>query len=172
MLQQRLQHRPGVFRCPALPPSPRAAAQLALDLAETAPADALALIGSSLGGYYATWLAEKLGCRAALLNPAVDPARDLLEHLGDQSVYFSDDRIDFRPEYIEQLRELDVLPTQRQRYFLIAATGDTVIDYRSMLEKYAGARQCLIEGSDHELSDFEAYIDQVLAFCDPTTDHE
>ena len=68
---------------------------------------ALALIGSSLGGYYATWVAERLGCRAVLLNPAIDPARDLQAHIGRQSVFFSDDEIDFRPEYIDELRALE-----------------------------------------------------------------
>lgn len=153
------------YRCPALPASPRKAAQLALDLAQTALPDQLALVGSSLGGYYATWIAERLGCRAVLLNPAIDPARDLQAQIGRQPVFFSDAEIDFRPEYVGELRELDVPVTTPARYFLIAATGDTVIDYRMMVAKYHGARQCVIEGSNHELSDFAQYVDEVISFC-------
>ncbi len=133
--------------------------------ARSSDAKQLALIGSSLGGYYATWIAEQLGCRAVLLNPAVDPARDLQAHIGRQPVFFSDEEIDFRPEYINELRELDAPVTNPDRYFLIAATGDTVINYRMMVAKYYGARQLVIEGSDHELSDFAQYVDQVLSFC-------
>jgi predicted esterase YcpF (UPF0227 family) len=96
------------FRCPALPASPRAAADSALAAAHGVPAGELALIGSSLGGFYATWLAERTGCRAALLNPAIHPARDLQAHVGRQPVYFSDDEIDFRPEYLAELVALDV----------------------------------------------------------------
>jgi hypothetical protein len=88
------------FRCPTLPASPRVAAEVALAAVQCLPAGELALIGSSLGGYYATWLAERIGCRAALLNPAIHPARDLQAHVGRQPVYFSDDEIDFRPEYL------------------------------------------------------------------------
>lgn len=167
MLRQHLRQRgiERLFACPQLPASPRAAAQVALETAYSALPNELALIGSSLGGYYATWLAEKLGCRAVLLNPAIDPARDLKHHTGRQPVYFSDDEIDFRPEYIDELRELDVPVTNPDRYMLIAATGDNVIDYRTMLVKYRGVHQRVIAGSDHELSDFARYIDEVLSFC-------
>ncbi len=167
MLRQRLQQL-GLadrYACPALPASPRIASHLALDIAQAVPADRLALIGSSLGGYYATWIAEKLGCRAVLLNPAIDPARDLQAHIGRQPVFFSDREIDFRPEYIDELRGLETPVTQPGRYLLIAATGDTVIDYRTMVAKYQGAQQHVIEGSNHELSDFAQYIDEVLSFC-------
>ncbi len=167
MLHDRLQQRglADQYVCPALPASPRAASQLALDAARAKPPARVALIGSSLGGYYATWVAEKLGCHAVLLNPAIDPARDLQAHIGRQPVFFSDDEIDFRPEYIDELRILETGATNSERYFLIAATGDTVINYRMMVAKYYGARQKVIEGSDHELSDFAQYVDEVLSFC-------
>ena len=167
MLREHLQQRglADQFVCPALPASPRMASQLALYAARCAQADSVALIGSSLGGYYATWVAEKLGCRAVLLNPAVDPVRDLQAHIGRQPVFFSDEEIDFRPEYIDELRILETGVTNPERYFLIAATGDTVINYRMMVAKYYGARQKVIEGSDHELSDFAQYVDEVLSFC-------
>lgn len=167
MLRDRLQQRglADQYVCPALPASPRIASQLALYAAKAEAPDRVALIGSSLGGYYATWVAEKLGCRAVLLNPAIDPARDLQAHIGRQPVFFSDDEIDFRPEYIDHLRALEAPVTRPERYFLLAATGDTVIDYRFMVAKYQGARQRLIEGSNHELSDFAQYVDEVLAFC-------
>lgn len=158
--------RAAEYRCPALPASPREAAVIALKEAESAPAGSLAVIGSSLGGYYATWLAERLGCRAVLLNPAITPARDLADHLGRQPVYFSGDQIDFRPEHLAELGALDTPTiTRPERYFLVAATGDALIDYRTMLAKYAGARQRVIEGSDHELSDFATTMDEVLEFC-------
>ena len=166
MLREHLQRRNAAdqFVCPALPASPRMASQLALYAARSARVERVALIGSSLGGYYATWVAEKLGCRAVLLNPAVDPARDLQAHIGRQPVFFSDEEIDFRPEYIDELRALETGVTNPERYFLIAATGDTMINYRMMVAKYYGARQRVIEGSDHELSDFEQYVDEVLSF--------
>lgn len=164
--RMRLLGREGDYRCPALPASPLAAVDLALQSVGREPVSSLSLIGSSLGGYYATWLAERLGCRAVLLNPAITPALDLEAHTGRQPVYFRDDEIDFRPEYLQELKQLDTARiTQPERYFLLAATGDAVIDYRTMTCKYAGARQRVIEGSNHELSDFAQYMDEVLGFC-------
>jgi len=152
--------------CPQLPPSPREAMRLAHMLVSEVPADSLAVIGSSLGGYYATALAEVRGCRAVLLNPAVRPAQGLAPHVGVQSAWHSEDQFEFLPEYIDELASLEIdCITQPERYFLIAATGDEVLDWREMVTHYPGARQRVIDGSDHGLSDFDQYIDEVLAFC-------
>jgi uncharacterized protein len=155
------------YLCPALPASPAQSVELVLNTVRGRPGAPLALIGSSLGGYYATWLAERLGCPAVLLNPAIRPQDDLAQHIGVQPVYFSDAQIEFGREYLDELEAIDTPDiTRPERYLLLAATGDTVIDYRTMVHKYRGARQHLIEGSNHELSDFANYIDEVLAFCD------
>jgi predicted esterase YcpF (UPF0227 family) len=152
--------------CPQLPASPKAAIELALLLVERYPANQLAIIGSSLGGFYATWLAERLGCRAALLNPAVNPLKDLDQHVGVSTAWHSDERFEFRREYIDELAALRVPRiTRPERYFLVAATGDEVLDYRDMVAHYAGARQHVIEGSDHAIAEFPQYVDDVLAFC-------
>lgn len=156
----------GDYLCPQLPASPRAAAEIALVAAQLEPTERLALIGSSLGGYYATWVAERLGCRAVLLNPAVRPFEDLKAHLGQQSVFYSNASIEMKPEYLDELLALEVRRISRpERYFLIAATGDQVIDWHAMVDRYPECRKRVIEGSDHELSDFAQYADEVLAFC-------
>lgn len=157
-----------LYRCPQLPASPRAAAELALSLAREMTADGqeLSLVGSSLGGYYANWLAEKMDCRAVLLNPAVQPPRDLERYVGATTAYHSSDVFEFKREYIDELTALRVdAITRPERYFLIAATGDEVLDWREMAVHYADARQFVIEGSDHGISEFAQYVDQVLAFC-------
>ncbi len=156
----------GQYRCPQLPASPKEAIALVEDLVAGVPGDQLCLIGSSLGGYYATWLAEKTGCRAALLNPAVAPPRDLEQYIGVLPAWHSNETFEFRREYIDELKALAIPAiTRPERYFLIAATGDEVLDWREMTAHYAGARQRVIEGSDHGLSDFAKYIDDVLSFC-------
>jgi predicted esterase YcpF (UPF0227 family) len=153
--------------CPQLPASPRAAMALALDLVERYPAGELVIVGSSLGGFYATWLAERLGCRAVLLNPAVNPLKDLEKHVGVTTAWHSDEPFEFKREYIDELAALRVENiTRAERYFLVAATGDEVLDYRDMVAHYKGARQHVIEGSDHAISEFEQYVDEVLAFCE------
>lgn len=152
--------------CPQLPASPAAAMELALGLVEQVPAGQLSIIGSSLGGYYATWLAERLGCRAVLLNPAVTPLRDLEQHVGVTTDYHSGQPFEFRRGYIGELGLLAVPRiSMPERYFLLAATGDEVLDYRTMVAHYAGARQQVIAGSDHGISEFAQYMAPVLAFC-------
>ncbi|WP_426104276.1 YqiA/YcfP family alpha/beta fold hydrolase [Massilia sp. TSP1-1-2] len=156
------------LRCPQLPASPKAAIALALKLVEGVQADQLSIIGSSLGGYYATWLAEQLGCRAVLLNPAVDPLASLDGHALVTTQYHSDEPFEFKAEYFDELRALKVERiTQPERYYLLAASGDEVLDYRTMLAHYEGARRHVIDGSDHAISEFSAYVDEVLAFCLP-----
>jgi len=158
------------FVCPQLPASPRAAIDAVLAALNGTDVENLSLIGSSLGGYYATWLAERLGCRTVLLNPAIRPYDDLRMHLGEQPVYFSDATIDMKPGYLDELLAFDTpFITRFERYFLLAATGDELIDYRSMVAKYAGCRISVIEGSDHQISNFGQHLDEVLAFCQVST---
>jgi predicted esterase YcpF (UPF0227 family) len=159
------------FYAPQLPASPKAAMDLALawvrqlDAREASPQN-LSIVGSSLGGFYATWLAERLDCRAVLLNPAVQPPRDLQNYVGVTTQYHSDEPFEFKAEYMAELQALTVPAISRpERYFLVAATGDEVLDWREMVAHYPGARQHVIEGSDHGISEFGDYVDEVLAFC-------
>jgi predicted esterase YcpF (UPF0227 family) len=157
------------FICPQLPASPRLAMELALGLVAGIAPERLTIVGSSLGGYYATWMAERLGCRAVLLNPAVVPMLDLDRHVGVTTAYHSDEPFEFKREYIEELRALAVPRiTQPERYFLLACTGDEVLDYRDMVAHYACARQKVVQGSDHAISEYAGYLDEVLAFCGVT----
>lgn len=151
---------------PQLPASPKLAIELALALVKDVPADQLSIIGSSLGGYYATWLAERIGCKAVLVNPAIVPRVNLDQHVGVTTQFHSDEPFEFKREYIAELHALEVPKiSQPERYFLLAATGDEVLDYRDMVAHYQGARQHVIQGSDHAISEFPHYVDEVLAFC-------
>lgn len=157
--------------CPQLPASPKEAIALTLRLLEGIPADQINLIGSSLGGYYATYLAERLGCRAVLLNPAIHPLQDLERHVGVGTQFQSDYPFEFKREYIDELRAIAVATiTQPQRYFLLAASGDEVLDYRAMVAHYPGAQQHVIDGSDHGIAEFADYLPEVLAFCGAARD--
>ena len=125
-----------------------------------------ALMGSSLGGYYATFLAEAYGCRAVLLNPAVMPADDLASYVGELTSYHSGEPFEWRAEYLYELAELQIIQiTQPKRYFLLAATGDEVLDWRQMRDHYPGAHRHIIEGSDHAIAEFPDYVERVAAFC-------
>jgi len=155
------------WQCPVLPVSPREAIALAEKIAAGSADAHVTVIGSSLGGFYATYLAEKHGWRAVLLNPAVMPDRDLSHYLGEQPLWHGDGSITVLPSHLDELRALAIDSiTRPERYYLIAATGDEVLDYRTMLDHYPGVRTTLIQGGDHAISDFPAYLADVIAFCD------
>ena len=159
-------HRPDVhWWCPQLPPSPReAVAMLAGGMADW-PAASIGVIGSSLGGFYATAVAERTGCRAVLLNPAINPARDLTRYIGEITAWHSDERYFFRAEFIAELRALSPkVLTHLDRYFAVIAKGDEVLSWVEMSERYRGCRIKLLEGSDHALSDFDDHLGEVVAF--------
>jgi hypothetical protein len=161
------EHRPDLhWWCPQLPASPRAATELVLGGVAGWPAGRMAVIGSSLGGFYATVVAERLGCPAVLLNPAVEPARDLAQHIGEHAAWHDPaERLFFRAEFVEELRELmPTAITQPQRYLAVIAKGDEVLDWREMAARYQGCRIRLLEGGDHALSDFEDHLEEIIRF--------
>ena len=165
LLKTRLEAlgRGAEFAAPALPHSPAQAAALLDAFAKRNPG--VALVGSSLGGYYATYLAEKHDLKAVLLNPAVRPYDLLKDHLGPQQNFHTGERYEFTARHVEELRALEVAAVTPERYLLITATGDEVLDYRAGVARYRGCRQIVIEGGDHGLGDFASYADTVLAFC-------
>ncbi|HUF81107.1 MAG TPA: YqiA/YcfP family alpha/beta fold hydrolase [Burkholderiales bacterium] len=151
------------FAAPALPHSPAQAAALLDDFATRHPG--AALVGSSLGGYYATWLAERHGLQAVLLNPAVRPYELLKDHTGWQENFHTGERYEFTARHVDELRVLEVSAITPARYLLIAATADEVLDYRRAVERYDGCRRIVVQGGDHGLSDFADHAGAVLAFC-------
>jgi predicted esterase YcpF (UPF0227 family) len=152
--------------CPQLPPSPQAAAALIADGTAQWPADGMTVIGSSLGGFYATWLATQRGCKAVLLNPAIDPARDLAKYIGEQTAWHDPaERFYFAPEFVDELRHLQVAAMPHpERVWALIAKGDEVLDWREMTARYPGSHQVVMEGGDHAISDFEQYLPQMLEF--------
>ena len=138
------------------------------------PVGRVAVMGSSLGGFYATWVAEHLavaaGSRALLINPAVNPARDLARYIGEQTHWHDPAQtFFFRPEFVDELLALAApLLTQPARYQVWAATGDEVLDWHEMAERYAACDLQVVPGSDHALSDFDNHLPAMLAHLNLT----
>lgn len=166
------QHRPDLtWWCPQLPPSPTAAWALVQQGIAAWPVGEMAVVGSSLGGFYATVVAEATGCPAVLLNPAVDPARDLAPHVGTQTAFHTPgETFAFAPGFLDELRALTPPAiTRPERYAAVIAQGDEVLSWQEMTGRYPGALIKLLPGSDHALSDFDDHLPFVLEFlklCD------
>lgn len=155
--------RAGEFACPDLDHRPaRAIAQLEAVLAQY---PAAVLVGSSLGGFYATHLAEKHDGRAVLVNPAVRPYDLLRDFLGHQRNIYTGEEYEFTEQHLAELRALEVPRISPERYLLLVTTGDEVLDYLHAAARYAGCEQLVIPGGDHGFSSFADYLDPVLRFC-------
>jgi len=164
-LQAAAEVRGVPYTCPALPVSAREAVALVEGLIAQAPRP-VTLVGSSLGGFYATWLAEQHGCRAVLVNPAVIAHLSLEHYLGPQTNFHTGESFEFTRQHIAELGELEVPAiTRPERYWLLAEEGDEVLDYRLAVARYRGARQTVLPGGDHSFTRWTAYLDQVLDFA-------
>jgi len=151
--------------CPQLLASPEESMEMVMKHIDQSKWDHMVVIGSSLGGFYTNYLAEKFDCKAVVLNPAVRAARELAPHVGMMTAYDSDEPFDFRSEYIDELKALQVERISNpERYFLIAAKGDELLDWQEMTEFYEGATQLVLEGSDHGISDYADHLPRVLKF--------
>ena len=169
---------PGVtWWCPQLPASPHEAAALITAGLRDWPRDQMAVVGSSLGGFYATWVGACWGCKTVLLNPAVDPARDLSAHIGLHPQWHQpEETVFFQAHFVDELRDLYVGGAHRtpagkpaaladpSDVLAIVAQGDEVLDWREMHSAYGHDRVRLIAGSDHGLSDFDLHLPEILEF--------
>jgi predicted esterase YcpF (UPF0227 family) len=166
------EHRPDVvWRCPQLPPSPREAVDMLNELIGARPELDWRVVGSSLGGFYATvlgeaWSERRPDMKVAVINPAVNPDQDLSRYIGELTNWNEPDvRFHFKAEFVQELRDLRPLRLSGfSRYFAIIATGDEVLNAQDMQDRYAGATVRLVQGSDHALSDFDAHLPALLAF--------
>lgn len=149
---------------PQLPYEPRRAIALAERLAASLGGD-LTLAGSSLGGFYALFLAEQLGLKAAFINPAVDAPKLARQWLGPQKNLYTSEEWVLTEEHAGQLAALDVAVTRPERYLLLVETGDEILPWRRAVEKFAGAQQIVVEGGDHGFQSFPRYLNEILRFA-------
>ncbi len=151
------------FCCPQLSPFPAQAMAEVASLIEAADGP-VTLVGSSLGGHYASFLAERYGLNAVLINPAVVDALDLNKFVGEHANFHSGERFLFSQAHADELRAQVRRPTPG-RYWLLAEAGDEVLDYRQAVNYYAGCRQSILPGGDHSFTRFPDFIPQILEYA-------
>ena len=149
------------YACPALPPL----ASQALREAEKLVSRKTCFVGSSLGGFYATWLAEKHGLRAVLINPAIDPHIGLRACLGPQQNLHTGEPYELTEAHLREWEKLYLPRITPGRYLLIVETGDEVLDYRRAVARYAGAEQIVVPGGDHSLQSFPRHLSRIVEFA-------
>jgi predicted esterase YcpF (UPF0227 family) len=153
----------GEYACPALPPLAADAIRAIEKL--TAGKRGVSFVGSSLGGFYATYLAEKYDARAVLINPAIDPHVGLRAYLGPQKNLHTGEPYELTEAHLREWEKLYVPRITPSRYLLLVETGDEVLDYRRAVARYAGGEQRVVAGGDHSLQSFPEHLPRILEFA-------
>jgi predicted esterase YcpF (UPF0227 family) len=151
------------FVCPQLPWVPDEAVASVGRLIEQADGP-VTLVGSSLGGHYANFLAEKYDLKAVLVNPATVDRLNVDKFIGEHANFHSGERFTFSPAHAAQLKA-QVTPPTLARYWLMVESADEVLDYRQALEFYAGCRQTVLPGGDHSFTKFPDFVPQIIEFA-------
>jgi uncharacterized protein len=152
------------YACPSLPVR---ASEAIREIEQLRLGPGTCLVGSSLGGFYATHLAEKHGARAVLINPAIEPHVGLRAYLGPQKNLHTGEPYELTERHLSEWAALVVPRITPERYFLLVETGDEVLDYRQALARYAGARQVVVQGGDHSLQSFPQHLPAIVEFAGP-----
>jgi len=166
------------WHCPQLPPSPAQAfeeiwqwANQSILLGTTTPQRPISIIGSSLGGFYAAALTERLlrvgmYARCVLLNPAAYPARDLAAFIGRVKNWHDEGGFEFTLQHVQELKIIETEEfTRPERYMAVIAKGDELLDWREMVARYPAKNMLLLAHGDHALTGFEKFADRALKFC-------
>lgn len=153
------------FHCPELHPKPHAVAAQLQQLFESLEGSPVCVVGSSLGGFYATWAAEEFGCRAVLINPAVKPYELLKDYVGPQRNYQTGEIEMVEAGFADELLALERRPGHGERYWLLLETGDETLDYRDAVDFYAGCKQTVIEGGNHSFTNYAEVLPQIWEFA-------
>jgi predicted esterase YcpF (UPF0227 family) len=156
------------YICPALSSKPDLAIEQLNTLIEStieSTPDPVGLIGSSMGGYYATWLGEKYGLKAVLVNPAVRPYEFMLEYLGENANYHTGERYILEPKHVDVAKSLEVVSLKNPKnYWVLLQTGDDVLDYRQAETRYADCDLTIESGGDHSFQHFERHMPAIADF--------
>ncbi len=153
------------YACPALPVAASEAISVIERLIDAGRGEAPCFVGSSLGGFYATYLAEKHAARAVLINPAIEPHVGLRAFLGKQKNLYTGEPYELTEAHLRDWERHYLKHITPQRYLLLVETGDEVLDYRVALERYAGAEQVVVPGGDHSLRSFPEQVARILRFA-------
>lgn len=153
----------GQLLVPALSFEPQEAIQQALaairSLQTQEGIEQVFVMGSSLGGFYATYLGQTENLKAVLVNPAVRPFELLDKYLGPNKHYYDGQTYVLEMKHIEQLKALDIPHLNHpDNFLLLQQTGDETLDYRQASAKYLSCPSWLEAGGNHS---FEGFIDRL-----------
>lgn len=163
--------QPDAVISPRLSWRPALAIKQLEDIIEENISQGVTLIGSSLGGFYAAYLAEKYRIKAILVNPAVQAPVLLKNHLGPQTNPYTNEEYELTLDHMVELEKLTVTKPAAELYWLMLQEGDEVLDYREALKGFPQVSRLTHEqGGDHRFIEFERFTEEILCFAEIITD--
>lgn len=171
IIQRWLRHRPYRLYLPNVACPPLEAMTKLIRLTEQAQkaGESLRFIGSSLGGFFATYLCEMFDGHAVLINPAVRPDKLWHRFLGRHYNPYTGQYLHVTSAHAAALKQFEVHTLQRpQNMMVLLKQGDEVLDYQWAVQKYSQSQLLIEEGGDHTFHDFERHQDTVTNFLNLT----
>ncbi|GLX79576.1 esterase [Thalassotalea insulae] len=163
--QYLAKYYPGVtFYCPQIGASPQAAIKQLEQLLTGNSEQNWCLMGSSLGGYFSTYLAEKYQLKAALINPAIRPFELLTDYIGRQQNPYTGEIYMVTEQYMQVLQALYNEKISKNRYLVMVQTGDEVLDYQQAVDKYQDSQVIVQSGGDHSFINYQTMLPDIMAF--------
>ena len=162
------QHAPEItFICPLLSPYAESAMATVTGIIEDRTEQPIYVVGSSMGGFFATCLIERYDLRGVLINPAVSPCRGLHNWLGENTNYTTGEKWVFEPRHIQQYTELDASVenlVNKNNYHVLLQCGDEVLDYRDAQLRYQGCSVIVEDGGDHSFINYQQHLAGIYQF--------
>lgn len=166
---QILRRHFGAFYAPSLSHTPVLAVETLEEFIRALPTPPL-LLGSSLGGYYALYLSQRLNLPAVLINPVVQISSPLEKVLGMNRHYFDGSQFEFTAEHLESLQRYACPRAHTEKLLLMVQLGDEIIDHRATIDFLPGARLEVEGGGNHAYEHFESKMELIRHFAEEIVD--
>ena len=152
------------FYCPQVIPAPNSAIEQLENIIALEPIDSWYIVGSSLGGYFATYFAEKYQIKVVLINPAVKPFDLMADILPEQVNPYTKERYQVLAQHVDELKALEQENISKNNYLVMVQTGDEVLDYQQAVEKYRHCELVIEQGGDHSFINYENALPNIALF--------
>ncbi|WNC71606.1 YqiA/YcfP family alpha/beta fold hydrolase [Thalassotalea psychrophila] len=150
--------------CPQLLSNPNAAIKQLSNIIEEDLQCQWYLTGSSLGGYFATYLSDKYNFKAVLINPAVKPYELLEDILGEQTNPYTNEVYRVTVEHMQHLKKFEIDKINAKNFLVMVQTGDEVLDYQQAVDKYQQSQLCVQQDGDHSFINFSKMLPDIVNF--------
>ena len=152
------------FIAPSLSYIPELAIKTLEELIESYDKEDVQLMGSSLGGFYSIYLANKYNLKAVLINPSIYPYKTLPKVLGNAPSFHDESSFTWMQFHIDSLKDYEVTSPQDKNFMLLTQKGDETLNFEEAVKKLPDAYRIIEEGGSHGFDGIERHFENVEMF--------